>query len=52
MPNNQHGGKRPNAGRKQKYGEETVTISLRVPISEKQNVRGLVKEYLNKKATP
>ena len=30
---NKHGGKRKGAGRKPKYGEETQTISFRVPLA-------------------
>lgn len=52
MKKQTHGGKRPNAGRKLKYGEETENLTIRVPKSIKQNVKDLVKEYLDKKATP
>lgn len=41
------GGERPNSGRKRKYGEVTKILSMRVPLSEANNVKKLVKNYLN-----
>jgi hypothetical protein len=35
---NTHGGQRPGAGRHLIYGEETETISKRVPVSKKSIV--------------
>lgn len=43
------GGKRPNAGRKLKYGEVTVNVTFRVPQSCKYEVMEIVNEYLKKK---
>lgn len=43
---NQRGGERPNSGRKRKYGEVTKMVSIRVPLSEVNNVKKLVKTYL------
>jgi hypothetical protein len=40
------GGERPNSGRKQKYGELTKILSIRVPLSKFEDVRNLVKTYL------
>lgn len=45
---NKHGGKRINAGRKPEYNESTTTIAFRVPISHKERITTIVKEYLNK----
>jgi hypothetical protein len=44
---NSRGGTRPNSGAKPKYGEPTVMINFRVPISKKEHVQNLVKVYLN-----
>ena len=52
MKKQTQGGKRPNAGRKLKYGEVTVNVTFRVPQSCKDEVRDIVNEYLKKKATP
>lgn len=41
------GGERPNSGRKRKYGEVTKLVSFRVPLSKVNNVKKLVKNYLN-----
>lgn len=41
-----HGGKRANAGRKPKYGEETQTISFRVPKSKIDQIKQIVKKHL------
>lgn len=40
------GGFRPNSGRKQKYGESTKIISFRVPLSQIDNVKLLLKNFL------
>ena len=40
------GGKREGAGPKFKYGEGTVNITLRVPITKKDEVKRLVYAYL------
>ncbi len=42
------GGSRQNAGAKPKYGEPTTTIAFRVPISEAELIKRLVKTLLNK----
>jgi hypothetical protein len=41
------GGKRENSGRKRKYGEPTKVITIRVPLSEVEYVKKMVKKYLN-----
>jgi hypothetical protein len=41
-----HGGKRQNAGRLPKYSEKTKTVSFRVPISKINEIKELVKSYL------
>ena len=52
------GGRRPGAGRKSMYGEAMTTISFRVPKSAKENVRQMIRSYLqtlkieNKKHDP
>lgn len=43
------GGKRPGAGRKKKYGEETVTITFRVPKSKEQKIKRIVSNELKNK---
>lgn len=40
------GGARIGAGRKSKYGEPTVNITLRVPISHKDLIYKMVSDYL------
>ncbi len=42
------GGARPSAGRSQKYGEPTSNVTIRVPTSRKEEVRELVRVYLEK----
>lgn len=42
----QRGGARPNSGRKLKYGEETITMTFRVPKSKKDFVREAVQYIL------
>lgn len=44
----EHGGKRPNAGRKSQYKEETQTISFRVPKSLIEPITKYVKRALAK----
>jgi hypothetical protein len=41
------GGARIGAGRKSKYGEPTVNITLRVPISHKDLIYKMVSDYLS-----
>jgi hypothetical protein len=41
------GGTRLGSGAKLKYGEPTVTINFRVPISKKEHVQNMVNVYLN-----
>jgi len=48
MINKTRGGKRPNAGRLPKYNEPTKTIAFRVPESKAEEIKELVKEYLDK----
>ena len=48
MNNNNHGGKRQNAGAPQKYGEPTKMVSFRVPESKVKEVKSIVAEYLEK----
>lgn len=40
------GGKREGAGRKLKYGEETISVNYRVPKSKKPEVDELVNDRL------
>lgn len=40
------GGKRPGAGRKTRWGEETVTIAVRVPKSKAEEVKQLIKNFI------
>ncbi len=40
------GGKRAGAGRKLKYGEKTKTMSFRVPVGKKSEIKLLVKDKL------
>jgi hypothetical protein len=46
------GGKRIGAGRTHKYGEPTINITFRVPISSKETIRNLVNAYLDSLVTP
>lgn len=48
MKKNNHGGVRPNAGRKSQYNEETQTISFRVPKSLIEPITKYVKRALAK----
>lgn len=40
------GGARIGAGRKPKYGEATTNLTLRIPVSKKQEVLEIVRQYL------
>jgi hypothetical protein len=42
------GGKRPLSGAKKKYGEETTTVSFRVPVSKANAIKILVNNFLKK----
>jgi hypothetical protein len=46
------GGKRIGAGRTHKYGEPTINITFRVPISSKETIRNLVNAYLDSLMAP
>lgn len=46
MKKNTHGGQRPGAGRHLIYGEETETVSKRVPVSKKSIVVKAINEML------
>ena len=41
-----HGGPRKNSGTKPKYSEPTKTITFRVPQSKVEDVKVMVKKYL------
>jgi hypothetical protein len=45
-PKRNRGGSRPNSGRKQKYGEETKTITFRVPKSKIYFIKETIKYIL------
>lgn len=47
----QQGGKREGAGRPKKYGEETITLTFRVPESTKIAVMNAVKNAIEKSLT-
>lgn len=42
------GGKRSLSGAKKKYGEETTTVSFRVPLSKADAIKILVNKFLKK----
>lgn len=42
------GGKRAGAGPPFKYGEKTMNITFRIPMTHKQIIKSMVKEYLDK----
>lgn len=42
----QRGGARPNSGRKQKYGEETKTVTFRIPKSKIPFIKETIKYML------
>lgn len=43
---NKHGGARHGAGRKKKYGEETLIVSFRCPKSMVKEIKLLIIEWL------
>jgi hypothetical protein len=43
----QRGGYRKNSGAKPKYNEPTKTTAFRIPISKVDEVRKMVRDYLN-----
>jgi hypothetical protein len=45
-PKRKKGGSRPNSGRKKKYGEETKTITFRVPKSKIHFIKETIKYIL------
>ena len=45
---NTWGGKRAGAGKKSDYGEQTANITFRVPLSQKEIIREMVRQYLTK----
>ena len=47
MKKGKHGGVRVGAGPPFKYGEDTVNITLRVPLSKKAEVKEMIYSYLN-----
>ena len=47
MKKENRGGKRVGAGPPFKYGEETCNVTLRIPKSKKEEVKELVRSYLN-----
>lgn len=40
------GGARQGAGRKPKYGEKTTNLTVRIPISKKEEVLQLIRDFL------
>ncbi len=46
MNSQTHGGRRSGAGRKKMYGEAMSMITFRVPVSAKETVRMMVRNYL------
>jgi hypothetical protein len=47
MKKENRGGKRVGAGPKFIYGEETCNITLRVPLSKKEEIKKVIYSYLN-----
>lgn len=47
MNEKKRGGIRPNSGRKFKYGEETVNITVRIPKTKVKDFRAMVKAWLD-----
>jgi hypothetical protein len=45
------GGQRKNAGRKRKYGEKTKVLTIRVPISKLDEIKGIIQYILDEKMT-
>jgi len=48
MTKHTHGGKRPGAGNTNKYGEESRTLAIRVPVSRYAHIHKLFKRYLKR----
>lgn len=46
MKQEKRGGSRKNAGAKLKYSEPTKTIAFRVPISKIDELKSIIKKYL------
>lgn len=38
----QHGGARLGAGRRSRFNEETTTLSVRVPVSKKEELKNII----------
>jgi hypothetical protein len=49
--NVQWGGQRKNAGRKRKYGEKTKVLTIRVPFSKVDEIKGIIQYILDEKTT-
>jgi hypothetical protein len=47
MKEENRGGSRRNAGAKPKYNEPTKTTAFRIPISKIDEVKKMVRDYLN-----
>jgi len=47
MRKNKIEGAIPNAGRKNKFGESTGTVSVRVPLSILENIKKIINLYIN-----
>ena len=43
------GGQRKNAGRRRKYGEKTKVVTIRVPISKVDEIKGIIQYILDEK---
>ena len=43
------GGQRKNAGRKRKYGEKTKVVTIRVPVSKIDEIKGIIQYILDEK---
>ena len=46
------GGKRNYAGPPHKYAEETVNLTIRVPVSKKLEIRQMIKDFLKPLENP
>jgi hypothetical protein len=46
MKKQAHGGPRKGAGRPAKYGEETTTVSFRVPTSLVKKIKKMIRDLL------
>lgn len=49
---NNHGGSRPNSGRKKKFKETTKVVSFRVPQSLEKEIKDAVNQILSKHHSP